>query len=427
MKTVLRCAGALALSALIGFVLLAAVYCIPGEWMRGHLAESAAVFAWEGDYPDVNPAHPRVTRLDNVSDAIMLSIAGYDGAENPIEKVLGSYRWATESESAGEAFVQVYTPESAGTALSPLRIGYSRYWHGYAVCLRPLLVFLNYAQIRTLNAFALCAEFILCLMLMPARRRMAFALPFLTAAAMIAPQAAVQSLHFSSALHVTLLATLLQFLWGKTPRSRQWHCFFFLGVGVATGYLDLLTAPIITLVVPLVTLLGLESGRADGRIRLWDVLCMILAWGFGYAGIWAAKWMLAFLFEGGAFITQNLMPTIGLRVNSLNNSLTPRIETIFLRLGQCLEMPLNKMLVFAQAVLFGALALRTAVRRRFRDAAWHLLFVLAALIPFGWTFVMCNHSYVHFFTYRTFAPVFYAVLAALGTYAAKDETLFASD
>jgi len=428
MKTALRYLGILAIGVAVGFVLLLAVYCIPDEWVQPQVKASHAVFEWEGDYPDLIIIKPRdqvldksrVSILDNRTDSLMVATAGFAGGKNLVKQVVDMPHPQLEDASSFDSFLRVYDPENTAELSDENTASYARYWHGYTIILRPLLMLLDYAQIRSLNAAALSLLLIAVLYLMMQRRStQGCVIPLLLTAALMIPSSVAKSLHFSNMCYVALIAMLV--LLTKRNAHSEWYRVYFLLIGMAVGYFDLLTAPVITLCLPLSTVLVMESQKPEGRIRLQDVLCCILLWGVGYGGMWASKWFVAFLYDGMDFVTQTLMPSIAFRSSAVEH--VSRLEPVVMRFKQILSVPVTKMFAFVLCLFTGVLALRTAISCRFADLPWHLLFVLVALIPFGWTFVMSNHSYIHFFTYRTFAPVFYVVPVAFCAYAANDRRL----
>ena len=57
------------------------------------------------------------------------------------------------------------------------------------------------------------------------------------------------------------------------------------------GYLDLLTYPVAALGIPLAVFLSISKGPAFLE-QCKRVIISSVAWGFGYFGIWAGKWLI---------------------------------------------------------------------------------------------------------------------------------------
>lgn len=65
-------------------------------------------------------------------------------------------------------------------------------------------------------------------------------------------------------------------------------------VGLLTAYVDFLTFPLMSLGLPLVYLLN-RSYASKLKDKILRVLQCGIAWGIGYAGMWASKWVVASL------------------------------------------------------------------------------------------------------------------------------------
>ena len=99
------------------------VFSIPNKYINDNKQISISLIDSEGDYPSLNRADLQGSRLDNFTDKIMIGQAQKE-IENPIKAAMSNN-------------------------------GYSRYWHGYQVFLRPLLVFTSYGNIRQIYGLIL--------------------------------------------------------------------------------------------------------------------------------------------------------------------------------------------------------------------------------------------------------------------------------
>ena len=148
--------GVIALSAIVGFLLLLLVYTIPTSAIREHIRQSQDIFLTERDYPRVH-SWTNMWR-DNYTDALMIGHAGYEGEESTLDKTLFVYRntasYQGNSLLPAETLIAVFADDSYADNpdFSFGRSDYSRYWHGYLVFLKPLLCLFTYGQIRTFNA-----------------------------------------------------------------------------------------------------------------------------------------------------------------------------------------------------------------------------------------------------------------------------------
>lgn len=123
------------MAVLAAFVLLMTLaHCIPNSMVAYHQETSKTILSmesewlWFGNFFGVDAG-----RLDNTTDNIMVDgVIIQDDGMSPLQAAMSVN-------------------------------GYSRYWHGYLVFLRPLMIWLNYWQIRYVNMFVffllVCAVF----------------------------------------------------------------------------------------------------------------------------------------------------------------------------------------------------------------------------------------------------------------------------
>lgn len=124
---------------ILGFLLLLAVYGLPTAPMEKNLAESAELFLREGSYP-VTDILGTDSRLDNYTDALMLLTAAYPGDESLTDRALKAYRYTTAANEDPTLVITAHYID--GKEVEP--VSYERYWHGYLIMLKPLLLLFDY-------------------------------------------------------------------------------------------------------------------------------------------------------------------------------------------------------------------------------------------------------------------------------------------
>ena len=407
------CLGCVLLSALIGLLLLLAVYGIPARLMQDECYESFPVLLEENTYP-LDTYSGRT--LDNFTDSTMFLEAAYTGEESVLEQAVNVYSARLETSSNPyTSFVSIYSENGESTA--PYE--YARYWHGYLVFLRPLFAKLNYPELRQLNLIVQYTLLLVLLCLIQ-KRQPSFLLPFLLTVLFLAPTAIGRVLEYSSVYYILLLFLLL-LLWnpkGRITEENVWLLFLF--AGIATAYFDYLTAPTLTLTIPLCLLYVRRAGRGTWKQNAALFLRCCFVWGFGYAGMWGAKWILALLFQGRDFLS-----SLGKRMwlytgPSIRGHIVTPLRALQINLQELFK---DRDLVVLCAGLACLLLAAAVCRRRhidrkcLADALWVLLPVL---IPLVWTIVLKNHVKRHYwFTYRTLTPLILCPLCALSVLAAK--------
>lgn len=375
------------------FVLLMTLaYMIPNSKIEWHREYSLYVISsieetWES-FGNLFGLHSQPGMMDNTTDRIMLR-----------ESLIHD-----ESMSALQSAVYMN--------------GYTRYWHGYQVFLRPLLVFYQIHQIRYLNMFAFFGLF--CLVLFELKKRtgtlsaVAFFLSMICTHIVATPMS-MQYMAVSIVAMVSMLAVLWCYPFGKTENVP----LFFLVVGMVTNFLDFLTFPIAALGMPLLLCLYLEgntknaSSPKDGICGLWVAFFSSVAWTMGYGLCWASKWILS-----AVVLKNNIFDQVAGKVQhwAINTDHAQgRIETVLKNFNDYF-MPhgirsMVFVLLFLLILVFGWLFFA-----RKEKAVWMCsgVMLMISLYPYIWYFVLMEHSWLHhWFTYRAQIVTLFGVCMAL--------------
>ena len=293
--------------------------------------------------------------------------------------------------------------------------GYPRYWNGYLLTLRPTMTQFTYHQIRYISMFLLLTAFSFCFSGIHHNLNAVTAVGF--AISMIACFLVFvgESLQYFSVFMI-LFVLLLLILYIPSFRSPSNSALLLFAAGMITNFFDMLTAPLLTLGIPLVLILCLfiKDSRVHSFIkRVWLIINHSLAWGMGYALCWISKWGIGTL-ATGSNIFEDAMKTAKFRVEGsesipLDRSLMFRLnfDTYFFAKG-------HKPAIFILLLLL----ILTFILIRHHRADWKetvLPFLMIAVFPYVWFFVFANHSQLHYFyTYRIQAISLFAVFAAIG-------------
>lgn len=361
-------------------LLLTAAYAIPNAAIAPRQQASAAMLEREGNYP--RPFFGVwASTLDNFTDALMIDKALIDTPEhNPLEAAM-------------------YNND------------YARYWHGYQIFLRPLLMVFSYQQIRYLHQFVFFILFCLAFSQIHKRAGLKPALAFLLAMCGCYLVLIPASLQFTSVFVIMLSALIYLVPRCGTPREKNLPLVFMV-IGMLTVFFDLLTAPLLTLGIPLLAALYLKisSQKETAWLTRFKELAFCgLAWTAGYGGCWAVKWLLA---------------SAVLRKNVVANA----VETILFRTGGNEQYPIHRLatlrnnfnnLFAAQGkgvfllwilLLAGLLLLLLFFHKSKREIGHAALLLLVAAAPYVWYLVLSNHSGIHaWFTFRAQAVTVFGV------------------
>lgn len=275
---------------------------------------------------------------------------------------------------------------------------YARYWHGYLIVLKPVLLFFDYADLRVIN---LILELLLILSVFNAFRDIGCkgeAWSYVTAVLFMMPVVIPLSIQFSVVFYLTNIAVLILLRQYAGLKSKKLLLLYFQLIGMAASFFDLLTYPIASLGVPLICLLLLDDDRSLW-MRIKNIISLSVCWGFGYGAMWAGKWVLSTLILRDNIIT-NVLRQIQMRSSHMENGERfTSFETWVRNVEFYFERPYLILVVIGFiAALMGIFRNRRQIRAVITDI---FPFMVTALMPFVWYAVIAQHSYEHhWFTFR---------------------------
>ncbi len=377
----------------LGAALLFCAYLLPMGKIRRHAQESGEVLRMEGTYWRMLPYSPH-TNLDNHTDSLMLLTAAYDNPKIGLaEKAMYNYYNVINGLSLPESCAILTLEEEGGYTTH----AYPRYWHGYLVVLKPLLLFLNLGEIRQLNWLVVMGSVLLTGILLEHRKKRRYLFPYLLFVCFLTPGTIASSLQNSAVYHMASAAGILFLAFYSKKRWQEHLWLFFMAVGMAASYFDLLTYPVVTLGLPLAfwLILAGEENISEGT-KCADIfghmLLYPLLWALGYAGMWFAKWQLASWITG-----ENVIPDAvnSIRVRTGNVAFEREITgwDVYTKLSLYLES--NR--IWTAALVFAGVCFLLLWLSKTRWKAWPVSasFLLLAGYPLLWGLFAKNHTYIH--------------------------------
>lgn len=280
------------MASVMGIVLLVLVYLLPAQKMKENIARSSEIYNYEGVYPQLVTGY-KTTQLDNVTDTIMLA-----EAMCPVEgSYLESAMWVRRRICSVEGEVgPIEVTNYANDAGYPVHeISYPRYWHGYLILLKPLLMVFDVGDIRMINFFLQSFLLLLIMVRLIEQRYKREAIVFGIGILIINPLVTAVSFQNSTIYYILLAAVLYLTAGGRLNNNymENKECsYFFLCVGIITSYFDFLTYPLAALGVPLVFVIYFSDCSTWKRQIKYIVQygCLFFA---GYFGMWFSKWAWA--------------------------------------------------------------------------------------------------------------------------------------
>lgn len=385
-------------SIFLGTILLCLVYCLPVISMQEHMRESIEAFILEGDNPFLMDGY-KGSSLDNSTDAIMLEHAVYQ-SDLPVYKASMLAERGDNADAEAQEDLQIYLQGKEMDQIST----YARYWHGYLIVLKPLLLFLNFQEIRFINGIFIAAFTCIVIWMLYKRDMKHGIVAFALAVASLFPVTIPQSLQFSSVYYIGILACIV--LLGKYEKieKNDWWLYYFMILGILTSYFDFLTYPLFTLGLPMILYIAIKSpGLKDGIV---NIVQKCICWGCGYIGMWAGKWLVGSVLTGSNI----LLDAAGAIENRMSNTVYEEKVNRIMAVLRNGYIYFNLYGVVLALVLLGWVGWYVWKHKRNIHASGIVLMIGIAFIPIIWYLCTANHSFSHYwFTFRSLAVSVFAI------------------
>ena len=397
--------------------LLVAICKIPSSMMKATVEKSSEILNGQG----IGYYFQYYAFNDNETDALMVNNAYSIDSEKPVD----SYMWVRKNynpmitkeiydETLGELISynkmdaineETYnTPEELEGFVNGKithSISDQRYWHGYLVFLRLLLLVFNVTELRVVRLLILGVVVLYFLKLL--RKTIGFKAVFGIIAILIAYE--VYAVAASLASYPVFLITMLFSIFllkkveknGKAIHFEKLYKYFFI-VGSIVNFVDFLSIPLVSLAMPLLFILMKynETQRKTNALInpkkcVKFVISASLIWLAGYALTWAAKWII-FMIYTNQFDLSNVISQIFFRMSHpiKEGDIGQDVGYVFYIVG----------VIAAFAFILSALRYRKLKPwRKIRNDT--IAIALVGLFPVIWTMILLNHTSYHwFFTYR---------------------------
>ena len=392
----------IAICAFLGVAALAVTYLVSPDDIRENVNKSSVILYNEGLGAQIWEGI-KESQLDIYTDGLLFNIT-YTTTDDGIRDILLDTRVKVGETNPMNSLYEVIVLANDNYYVK----NYGRYWHGYQIILRPLLLFYNYSDIRQINMILqLTLVFIFVYMLAVSDDR-TLILPFFGVYIALSPVSLFGCLQYSPCFYIMMAALIALFALKKYLNDTTRN-YLFLLAGILTSYFDLLTFPLITLAIPLIAYLGLDCARlAETKDRgVKNTLFYTVSWCIGYVGMWASKWIIASILTN-------------------ENAIEDAIERIKYRSGYSQSytffdvVKLNFSMYNTKVVLIAIIGLivfmialgfkeHIILNTKLLPCMGVILFV--TIYPFIWYFFTTNHSSNHnYFTYKELAISVFGIL-----------------
>ena len=281
---------------------------------------------------------------------------------------------------------------------------YARYWHGYLVILRPLLLIFSYTGIRI---FLLILTIILVLtMIILLCKKINITCGIIYGIGLLAINIFIVSFSINEILIFLLAFISSIILLIKKDPKKNIGIFFFI-IGSISNFIDLLTAPLVTLGITAITyflIIQKREEKANVKEYIIDLLKIGMSWALGYGITWISKWVITQLALNRPIVTQAIE-------QALFRSNVPKYQGIelfgpFDVIKRNLKYLSSTTITVVLGLVFGYLIFVMIKNRKKKINVIENLkkcipYAVIFFFPIIWYLVIKQHSYTHVnFTYR---------------------------
>lgn len=281
-------------------------------------------------------------------------------------------------------------------------VDYARYWHGYEVVLRVLLLFFDISVIRMLLLFVFATLLVTLFILL--KRKFGIAISIIFAASLIVYDYLFIAFSLQGApIFLTMMISCIILL-TKFDKIKSIYLYFFI-IGCISNFVDFLTVPLITFAMPMfIYILSLQkSENFSCKKAIKTLIGSLILWGLGYVSTWVSKWLIYDIFYNKDLLSSAISQVL---YRSGYNDLS-----VYSSLGNILDLLINISLIFIRLYLlgFGFCLLFLSIDNKIHFKILHFSsylkeiapILIVTILPFIWYVALANHTTIHsYFVHR---------------------------
>ena len=409
-------------SIILATILMIFIYSLPTDNCIKNLKKSIDIYEKEGNYPCCFGQSIIHSKCDNWTDSIMLLSASYPVKKGEIVRssMMNTYLRGNKLSPA-DSLVKIGHNDKD---IKINNVNYARYWHGYLIILKPLLIFTDVSNIRSLNSYCVLILFILSLILFYKRLGIFYTIAYFLSIMTLNLVSISMSFQYSSIYYISILFTILILINSDFLLKNNLFLYFFTLIGIFVAFFDFLTYPIVAFGLPFITLYLLNR---DYILNIKNSLFLIFSFGLGYLGMWFGKWFVCWLLTGyNCFL--EAINSIKIRTSLDNHfieqhNITP-LEALLKNVVAMFNDPI--FIFIFSFILF--IIIFSYIKNKKIDVSFScktLIFYIALiLLPIFWLVITSGHSQIHFwFTYRNLSISIFAILCLIVEYFRFEEKI----
>ena len=408
----------------IYFAIMTLTSLIPSGMLENNVRESSETLVQEGEKVTFDLKY-KEENIFTFTDALMINTAYSIDNNHPIESFIlarknyipgqttefypdGQYNLGANENYISKENGDLYQTKELYGLMHGDNIQdsyeYARYWHGYLSILRPLLLLFNYSGIRIVLAIITLISIVTLITLLCKKISITSGVIYGIGLLAISIFIVTKSINEILIFIVAFISSIILLL--KKNPEKNIGIFFFV-VGSVSNFIDLLTAPLVTLGITAITyflLIQRNESKVNIKRYILDFLKICISWALGYGITWLSKWVITEIFFGRPIISQAIEQAVfrsnGPQINGMNIF---SLSNVFIRNMEYLSSPVAITILIA-AVIYIIVMMIINLNKKidFKENLKKCLpYILIFFLPVIWYMVLKQHSYTHVnFTYR---------------------------
>ena len=408
----------------IYFAIMTLTSLIPSGMLENNVRESSETLVQEGEKVTFDLKY-KEENIFTFTDALMINTAYSIDNNHPIESFIlarknyipgqttkfypdGQYNLGANENYISKENGDLYQTKELYGLMHGDNIQdsyeYARYWHGYLSILRPLLLLFNYSGIRIVLAIITLISIVALITLLCKKISITSGVIYGIGLLAISIFIVTKSINEILIFIVAFISSIILLL--KKNPEKNIGIFFFV-VGSVSNFIDLLTAPLVTLGITAITyflLVQKNESKVNIKRYILDFLKICISWALGYGITWLSKWVITEIFFGRPIISQAIEQAVfrsnGPQINGMNIF---SLSNVFIRNMEYLSSPVAITILIAAVIYIIVMMIINRNKKiDFKENLKKCLpYILIFFLPVIWYMVLKQHSYTHVnFTYR---------------------------
>ena len=272
---------------------------------------------------------------------------------------------------------------------------YGRYWHGYLIFLRPLLLIFNIKQIRYLLLFLYIILFIELIKLLYKKFDKNVSLIYSLTLICSGYFSASYLIGNSSVFLIMMISSIILLKYENKIKNVGLYIFIN---GCLTSFFDYLTVPLITLCLPIsIYILKLMKEKKDWKYCIKVLIKNSIIWSIGYISVWIFKWVQYDLTINDSYNMLSIgFGQVFFRMKRVNEAVGIDVSYISIIIKIISKSLLYT--IFSIIILFVINKFKPIIKKLNKNV---IPFLLLSFYPIIWFIILANHTILHaHFVYR---------------------------